>query len=222
MSFRYDTFNSREFEVHRIVYNLIEPRSIVLDLGCATGYFGKELSKKNCELYGVEKDRKAAELAKPHYRKILISDLERLEDLQLSSKYFDYILLLDVIEHIINRRLLLQLCKKWLKKDGRLILSTPNIAHISIRLQLLFGNFTYTKNGILDESHVHFFTKERLLLFLDESGYKVEKLIPSSDFGQLPVFGRLMRKFPKYFQFKLTKLSMKLLAPQFVVICSQK
>lgn len=216
---KYSELNTREFEVHMIVLNMILSNSKVLDIGCATGYLGKELIKKFCEVYGIEKDETMAKKASKYYKKVLIEDLENLKNLAQPKKYFDYVLLLDVMEHIMQRERLLKKIKSWLNSHGFLILSTPNIAHISIRLKLLLGNFKYTNSGILDETHVHFFTRKTLIDLLNKMGYEIQEIIPTADFGQIPIIGRFLRYLPKKLQFKITKLAPENLAPQFVIIC---
>jgi hypothetical protein len=125
---------------------------------------------------------------------------------------------MDVVEHINHRDELLTAVKSWLKSDGKLILTTPNIAHISIRLKLLRGDFTYTKWGILDETHVHFFTKSTLIQLFHKQGFKIEKVMGSADFGQLPILGRFARHLPKALQHQITTLWPTLFAVQWLIV----
>ena len=150
------------------VVQLITPGSTILEIGCATGYIGKFLKeKRNCKMYAVEIDKEAAELARPYYEEIIVGDVEDEEILkQLPTKFFDYILCMNVLEHLKWPQKVLVNLKKFLKDDGYLIACIPNVAHWSIRLKLLFGNFDYEKGvfrtdhgkGIMDETHLRFFT----------------------------------------------------------------
>ncbi len=218
---KYTQFNNHTYETHRIIYNLIEPNSLILDLGCATGYFGQELKKKVCQTTGVEQDLSAVKIAKKYLQQVIIADLEEPNGLKFPKQKFDYILMMDVLEHLRNRNELLSKVGRWLKRGGKLIISTPNIAHISIRLKLLFGDFTYTETGILDRTHVHFYTKNTLEEELYYSGWRIEQRYVSSDFGQIPFFGRILRKLPKYFQHLVTDLFPSLLGVQWIVSCQK-
>ncbi len=187
------------------VVQLIKPGSTILEIGCATGYIGKFLKeKRNCKMYAVEIDEEAAKLAKPHYEKIVIGDVEDEKILnQLPTKFFDYILCMNVLEHLKWPQNVLVNLKKFLKPDGYLIACIPNVAHWSIRLKLLFGNFDYEKGlfgtdhgkGIMDETHLRFFTlKTMKKLFLD-TGYKIEYCSFDPDKG-IPKFHGLISRLP--------------------------
>ncbi len=217
---KYTEFNHNQFQTHRLVYDLIEKNTKVLDLGCATGYFGNELANKFVELYGVDVDSVAVKLAKKYYKCVIQSDLNLFNTDKLPKKYFDYIILLDVIEHLINPTNLLSKITKLLNKSGQLIISTPNILHISIRYKFISGKFNYEKYGILDETHVHFYTIESIVSLVSDLGYKVIKVIPSVDLGQVPIFGRFFKRIPLWIQSKIVILAPNLLATQFIVVCS--
>lgn len=217
---KYTQLNLRSYEAHWFAIRSVPPGSRVLDVGCATGYIGRELRKKSCTVIGVENDAAAAKAARRYYTKVLEGDLELPTSLRLPTHAFDVVLCLDVIEHLTHRADLLRAIRRWLKTDGVLILSTPNIAHVSIRWQLLRGSFAYTSWGILDKSHIHFFTKQSLTKLLEETGYTVEKLTPTADFGQMPVVGRFARHVPKMIQFALTTRVPTLLGVQYIAICT--
>lgn len=219
---KYTAFNPRKFEAHRTVYDVVPAHARVLDLGCATGYFARELRKKHCSVVGVENDPSAARLARRYCEQIIIGDLECPEKLPIPRRSFDVVLLLDVLEHIVRREKLLAAIRTWIKPSGVLILSTPNIVHISIRLRVLLGNFTYQRWGILDETHVHFFTQPTLREALEKADYFIEKMIPTADFGQLPLIGRYTRFLPKHLQFFLTQLLPNLLGVQWVARCRRR
>ena len=89
-----------------------------------------------------------------------------------------------------------------------------------MRYKFAFGKFQYEKHGILDETHVHFYTIASLVSLIREMGYKIVNIIPSADLGQVPFLGRFLRRIPQNIQFFLVKLSPNLLATQFIVVCS--
>lgn len=215
---KYSTFNPTPYETHMLVYESIVPESTVLDIGCATGYFAKELNKKNCRVWGMDSDGIALTQAKKYCRKTFFCDLEKIKSIPFGMK-FDYILLLDVIEHLHNPRNILTLSQKYLKKDGRTIISTPNIAFISIRVALLFGRFKYRKLGIMDEKHIHFYTKSSLIDLLKKSGLKIENIDTASGFSQITIIGKYLNMIPKYWQYRITKIWDTFLSYQFIAYC---
>lgn len=219
MKLRYNQLNLRKYEAHAIILSIIEPHSKVLDLGCASGYIGKYLKiEKKCEIWGIEQDKNLAVKARKIMKRVFIKDLRNINNLNINTK-FDAILLADVVEHITFYDQLLRSIKKYMKSGGKLIISTPNIANISIRWNLFLGKFNYSEKGILDKTHVHFFTKNSLLYTLRSHGYKIESIDYSADFGQIPIFGRILKFIPKNIQYKITTVFNTILSIQFIVVC---
>lgn len=216
---RYTQFNPRPYEAHRIVYDLVEPYSKVLDLGCATGYFGCALNKKHCIVFGIDSDKEAVRAARYWYKRVILGDLENPYSLSIERQNFDFILCMDVIEHLVNRENFLTWTRRLLKSKGKFIISTPNIAHISIRLGLFLGDFTYGEFGIMDKTHVHFFTKKSLCALIYKCGYKIDQFRVSADLGQLPLVGRFLRHLPKTWQSIITNLFPTVLGVQFIAVC---
>jgi SAM-dependent methyltransferase len=91
----------------------------------------------------------------------------------LCGREFDKVLLLDVLEHLRQPDKLLQDCRSFLKPNGHLIVSLPNIANITVRLMLLFGGFNYTERGLLDKTHIRFFTRKTARKLLESNGYRI-------------------------------------------------
>lgn len=216
---KYTEFNQRPFEAHRMVFDLIETGSYVLDLGCATGYFAKELQKKACKVVGVDVEKSALKIAKQYCDKVIESDFEKINEVPIPKKSFDYILLLDVLEHLKKGEELLASIHQYLKPGGQLILSTPNIAHLSVRFNLLCGNFDYADLGIMDRTHVHFYTKKTLVDVLIKTNWSIKLLTQTADFGQVPILGRWVRIIPKRIQFQITNLLPTSLGIQWIVKC---
>jgi glycosyltransferase involved in cell wall biosynthesis len=86
---------------------------------------------------------------------------------------FDKVLLLDVLEHLTAPECILRSVERLVKRDGQVIVSTPNVAHIIVRLMLLFGYFNYAERGILDRTHVRFFTRRTITRMLADNGYSI-------------------------------------------------
>jgi O-antigen biosynthesis protein len=164
---------------------LVDENKRVIDFGCATGYFAKLLQEKGCQVTGVEINPKAAQVAEQYCEKVIVADLDftRLEEI-LHGQTFDVATLGDVLEHLRDPQRLLDQVAAILNPDGYIVASIPNIAHGAIRLALLQGKFEYTKYGILDNTHLRFFTYESAKALFDKTGY----LINSVDRVVLPVF----------------------------------
>ena len=204
------------------VFRLIEKDEKVLDVGCATGYFAQELKGKNCRVVGIEKNPKLASVAKKFCEKVFICDVLGIDSLPLTKRSFDKILMLDILEHLKDPKSALLLVGAYLRKEGELIISVPNIAHLSVRLNHLFGKTNYQETGIMDRSHITFFTKDSLTEMINKAGLKIERIDYSADFGQVPLLGRFLKLVPKHLQYQLTKFFDTILAVQFIVVCRTK
>ncbi len=162
-----------KYSSHYFFKNLVGNNHDVLDIGCGEGFFATEIAQHN-RVVGVDV------LLNPKYVSVfdrfIHSDFERgLESVipELQNQQFDRVLLQDVLEHVRVPEILLQHCNKVLKPSGQLLVSVPNIANITVRLSLLFGRFEYTDHGILDRTHVRFFTRNTARRLLQETGYDI-------------------------------------------------
>lgn len=152
----------------------------ILDVGCGAGQTLKklkELGKAN-EIVGIEIDEQVTRDLSGTLDRLYVGDVETM-DLPYTEKYFDYILFGDVLEHLINPRRVLHSYRKLIKDDGFIIASIPNIKYYSVVLRLLFyDEFQYTDAGILDSSHLRFFTKKEIINMFKEENFEVDDLIP--------------------------------------------
>ena len=115
---------------------------------------------------------------KQNYKNIdrfIFGNIEQI-DLEEYLDYFDIILLPDVLEHLLEPKLVLNKLKKYLKKDGKIIVSMPNIRHYSALVKIfLKGDFKYEESGIFDYTHLRFYCKKNIAELITSTGYKIEK-----------------------------------------------
>lgn len=161
---------------HSISFKKIRNNSLILDIGSAQGDLLEHLLiKKNCKVIGIDKE-KNARLAKNI--DFLSCDLNKgLPDLDYDN--FDYILFLDVIEHLENpENFLSRLYEKIADNEKiEIIISTPNISFFVMRFMLLFGFFNYGKRGILDQTHTRLFTFQSFKKIIVSSNFKIIETI---------------------------------------------
>ena len=161
-----DPFSSHT-RIKSILRNLPEGTRI-LDIGTASGTLGRMCQDQELLFFGIEPKKTWVDLARPYYQYILESKLEDAPDDYLLG--YDVIVCADILEHLIYPLDALRRVVNLRVEDSIFIISVPNVANLWIRLSLLFGNFTYTDKGILDKTHLHFFTKRSFLEILDNAG----------------------------------------------------
>lgn len=162
---------------HALILELVGEGRTVLDVGCATGYLAEALSAQGCTVSGIEVDPEAAEQARPKLADLVVGDLEsvRLED-AFPGRKFDAIVLGDVLEHLSDPVGVLRSASVLLAEGGRIVLSIPNVAHGSVRLALLQGRWRYTGTGLLDETHVRFYTADSVAQLVHDGGLRIEEM----------------------------------------------
>jgi methionine biosynthesis protein MetW len=168
----YVALNERPHGGHAKLLTLVEGGTRVLDVGCSTGYLARRLVERGCSVVGIEVDAAAAEAARDVCEEVLVGDVETMM-LPFEEGAFDVVLCGDTIEHLRDPRRFLERVRPLLRDGGKLVLTTPNVANWALRLGLLFGRWRYTDRGILDQTHVHLFTRRSLLDTLRDAGYRV-------------------------------------------------
>lgn len=175
------TFKDFEGSSHRILIDLIqrysEPGGTLLDLGAAGGELGAAVRDRFERTIGFEYNVERASDLKRHFDQVVIADLETVRDLPVRD--VRVIVLADVVEHLRDSSILL-VVRRSLGTDGRLFLSVPNIANITVRLGLLFGVFEYRDRGILDATHLRFFTMRSIKREVEASGLRIVAIRGSS------------------------------------------
>ena len=124
-------------------------------------------------MFGLEINQNAAKIAS----KIANVRQGNIEDQQIPfEEKFDYILFGDVLEHLRNPEGTISYCRKYLTSQGKIITSIPNLMHYSVIRELLKGNFEYTSTGLLDRTHIHFFTYNEIFHMFQENGYEIQEI----------------------------------------------
>jgi 2-polyprenyl-3-methyl-5-hydroxy-6-metoxy-1,4-benzoquinol methylase len=173
----YVPFNERPHGGHArlLALALEEGPGRVLDVGCSSGYLAGPLVEAGATVVGVELDPAAAEEARMICTDVLLGDVETLE-LPFEPGSFDVVLCGDLVEHLRNPGATLERLQPLLRRGGRLVLTTPNVANWAMRLSLLAGRWRYTERGILDHTHTHLFTRKTLVETVTNAGYRIIEL----------------------------------------------
>jgi 2-polyprenyl-3-methyl-5-hydroxy-6-metoxy-1,4-benzoquinol methylase len=153
----------------------IPERGRVLELGPATGYCTRYLHEAlGCTVDAVELSAEMAEQARPWCRRLVVGDIETLDlDQAFSGEAYDVILCADVLEHLRDPWSLCARLADRLGPEGRLLLSVPNVGYLGLLVDLLRGNFRYRDEGLLDRTHLRFFTFDSLRELLEHTGWHI-------------------------------------------------
>jgi 2-polyprenyl-3-methyl-5-hydroxy-6-metoxy-1,4-benzoquinol methylase len=189
----------------------------VLDVGCSSGELAGLLKANDCSIVGIEYDPEAAEKAKERCDQVIVADLEAIENFPFKEKEFDHILFMDVLEHLRDPSSILKRLRPFLKTDGTVIISIPNIANQSIRFSLLFGRWNYAEYGILDRTHLRFFTRKTAITLVTEAGFAIKRVDVTPG---VPLLSRIYRKPYITFNYVLSKAFQTMFATQFIISAS--
>jgi 2-polyprenyl-3-methyl-5-hydroxy-6-metoxy-1,4-benzoquinol methylase len=160
---------------HEVLPHIPVAARSVLDVGCGRGGFGATLRRVRADrvLWGIETDESAAEEAAEHYDRVLVGPFP--EVLVGQEIAFDCVVFNDVLEHMVDPWLALRQTDRFLTNDGVVVASIPNVRFVRTVVDLVFrGDWTYTDTGVLDRTHLRFFTRRTMTRFFSESGYEVE------------------------------------------------
>lgn len=174
---KYDYFDETPGSTHNLVTDLVPEGGRVLEFGCATGYMSRVLrERRGCTVVGVELVPEAAEQAERWCERVIVGDAEILDyETLLGEDRFDAITFADVLEHLRDPGELLRRVRPFLDEDGAVIASIPNIAHGNVRLALLAGEFRYRQTGLLDDTHLRFFTRDGVRELFEQAGLYVHQ-----------------------------------------------
>lgn len=199
-----------------VILSKIKPKSHVLEFGCAHGRMSRYLKEVlECKVYGVEIDGEAAAASGVFMEQLLVENIESLGWLEtFGEKSFDVIVFADVLEHLNNPLNVLRHAATLLGEDGVVYVSVPNITHNSVVMELFQEKFTYRDAGLLDSTHIRFFSYNSFKELVKESSLAVvfeEGIVVSPEFSEFehryeelaPVVGDFLeqREFGEVYQF---------------------
>lgn len=191
-----------------IITNYIAKGSTCLDVGCGVGYLGELLHKhKNAKVYGVDLDKKALGYASKkgcfeglynfsiteckgnEYNKFVNSGLK-----------FDYIIFADVVEHVVDPVALLKLFSQFLNSKGKIIISLPNVAHFDIVKGLIDRKFNYNHIGLLDNTHLRFYTRSSFEEFIGQFNEIYNRNFALKEIGKTIVEPGYIKEYPGMYE----------------------
>lgn len=229
VNFHYQLRHDRKSS-HRQIASLVRRlrRGPVLDVGAAQGFLGYLLREKESgcapkfALDAVEPNAFWSEKAKPYYRHVFASSIE---DAALPDHEYRVVVCADVLEHVVDPSGVIRRLQQAATPDAHFIISLPNIAHIAIRLLLLSGQFPKMEKGILDRTHLHFYTQRTAREMLESAGLRVERILPSvvpleiwfNQNSRRPLYSVLKRN-----QYAALRLAPRLFAYQWIFVARPK
>jgi O-antigen biosynthesis protein len=150
----------------------------ILDVGCAAGELGAALKRaRACEVVGIEAAAQAAAQARSKLDRVIVGDAQS-PDLPLDPSSFDYVILADILEHLVDPWAALASFSRYLRPDGRVVASIPNARFYAVIARLLFNRWGYRDSGILDRTHLRFFTWPTIKEMFEGAGLHLERVRP--------------------------------------------
>jgi 2-polyprenyl-3-methyl-5-hydroxy-6-metoxy-1,4-benzoquinol methylase len=161
-TYAFDIDPDDERTSHGIVISLVGRDQRVLEVGCGSGYVSRHLVERGNDVVGIDIDPDAVNAARQVIAEVHCCDLDIVDASSVVSGPFDVIVLADVLEHVRDPDRVLADLLGVLAPDGRVVLSIPNVAHVDVRLMLLLGEWRYQTLGLLDDSHLRWFTRRSI------------------------------------------------------------
>lgn len=217
---RYDDPADGEDETPSLLRQLIPARARVLDIGCGTGSLTLAATRGlNAVVLGVEPDVQRAAVARSRGLEVICGNVERR--LLKERGPFDVVILADVLEHLAEPAELLGELTEALAPGGKIIASVPNVAHWTVRLRLLAGKFDYQPLGIMDATHLRWFTAYSIRKLFARNGFDITSMRATAgtwmpEYERLP-FGLIPHRARDAFIRKMARAMPRLFGCQFVV-----
>lgn len=179
----------------------------VLECGCSTGFISRLIAGDGSRVVGVEIDPEAAEEARRFCARVLSIDLNRSDWTSDVDERFDLVTFGDVLEHLVDPQAVLSNTRNVLAPGGRVLISLPNIAYWTMRAKLLLGKFEYQSMGLLDYTHLRFFTVDTARKMIRQAGYRIVSFHPvlGDRFTRhfRPMWQRMANLFPNFMAFQM-------------------
>ncbi len=183
----------------------------LLDVGCGRGGFGAALKRRRADMvvWGIEPSEAGAMVAATRLDRVIRSEFPG--PLPRQAAPFDCVTFNDVLEHMADPAESLRAAGAVLRPGGYVVASIPNVRYVEVLSDLVLrGRWTYTETGVLDRTHLRFFTRSSMVTLFEECGYAVRRVAPINTGFSKGRPARLLRRFGKLFD--------DVLAPQFVVL----
>lgn len=170
-----DYYNQNRLDVANLINQKIHR---ILDIGCGEGYFLKHIKTTfKSETWGIEIDKEIGEKAEKNVDHLLIGSVES-KLVEIPDAYFDCISFNDILEHLYDPEAILSIIAPKLTEDGFIIASIPNVRYVQTLKELLLKkDWEYKDSGILDSTHIRFFTEKSIIRMFEKTGYRIERII---------------------------------------------
>lgn len=201
-----------------IILKKIRRNSKVLEIGPSVGYMTKYMTNTlNCAVTCIEIDEESASSAKNFCQKMIVGDIDIIDLNKELDEEYDFIIIADVLEHLYRPDKVLNKLKEFLKDDGEIWISTPNISHFSVIDELIKNRFKYNGYGILDNTHIRFFTMESLLEMVHKCGYLEKDIFKIEKKPEETEFNTNMSMIPQYISDYVKEKNEDYMTYQFVI-----
>jgi 2-polyprenyl-3-methyl-5-hydroxy-6-metoxy-1,4-benzoquinol methylase len=199
-----ERYTSEVSEYRLPILGRVPAGATVLDVGPWTGAHGRHLiTQAHAVVDGVETDASAAAVAAADYREVIVGPVDdEAIGARLAGRDYDVILFLDVLEHLRDPAAVLTAARDWLRPGGTVLCSLPNVAHWRVRFDLARGRFDYADNGLMDRTHLRWFTRDSARALVTDAGYSIiweDAAVPQHPRVRVPQ--RLLR--PELFAYQL-------------------
>jgi len=177
----------------------------VLDVGCGNGALGEAIRKKGNSVIGIERHPKAFEKAQARLDTVIQADIQDFLKVaeQLKGEIFDRLVFSDVLEHLADPLSVLRYYLSFLRKGGIVLISVPNAVEISNRFRIFFGNFDYSDTGVMDRTHLRFFTFKSAQQVMSAANVSIKRI------DCTPGLARIFLPLVKSFSAKATSPAIK-------------
>jgi 2-polyprenyl-3-methyl-5-hydroxy-6-metoxy-1,4-benzoquinol methylase len=158
------------------VAKYVGTNQVILSVGCGGARLEEYAKRRNNTVYGIDISKEDVEHAKKILDGAYLCDLSKAKKLPFKKETFDVILMGDILEHFLEPQDILNLIKPYLKKDGYIVASIPNVANWTVRFPLLFGKFRYGEDGIVVWQHYRYFTEKTTRELIEGADYEIKKM----------------------------------------------